>query len=374
MVLSETKGTVLVRFLDDSPLLLFSAAVQGGGSNCRRSKERTSALREGDDGLRDVDTKPNRFDQRYTVFSRIEWDENCSVYGKTINAQQDGSAAGEEAAYEDTLNQARHRGSRQLYSHLGAMKTDCQEEPAVRARQRRIVSARGADTITQDIKAAARRFGASLVGIAECRDSWFYSHDAEGAPISIPQSLPWAVVMAIAMNPNELRRSPGMAASAESSVGYAKMAFAAASLAGFISHLGYNALAANNDTALSIPLAVDAGLGQLGRNGLLLTEQHGPCVRLSKVFTDLPLAVDRPPARLLHMRCESCRRCAAACPAGAISMVREPTGVAPGPSNRVDPLRHLVDPERCYAFWTENGTSCSSCIGVCPQTPISEST
>ena len=324
--------------------------------------------------MRDFDNKQNRFEQRYTVFSRVEWDKDCSVYGKAIVAQQGRPAEDQRAAYENTLNQARHRGSRQVYSHLCAMKTDSQEEPATRARRREIISGRGTDTITQDIKAAARLYGASLVGITQSTESWFYSHDTAGEPVTTPQSLPWAVVIGVAMDPGELRKSPDIAASAESSVGYAKMAFAAASLAGFIDSLGHTALAANNDTALSIPLAVDAGLGHLGRNGLLLTEEYGACVRLCKVFTDLPLVVDRPPASPLHERCETCRRCAAACPAGAISVSSEPTGVAPGLSNRVAPLRHLVDPEKCYAFWTENGTSCSSCIGVCPQTSISEST
>ena len=45
---------------------------------------------------------------------------------------------------------------------------------------------------------------------------------------------------------------------------------------------------------ITIPMAVDAGLGELGRNGLLLTEKYGPRVRLCKVFTDLPLEPDEP--------------------------------------------------------------------------------
>jgi len=34
---------------------------------------------------------------------------------------------------------------------------------------------------------------------------------------------------------------------------------------------------------------VDAGLGELGRNGLLVTPEFGSRVRLCKVFTELPL-------------------------------------------------------------------------------------
>ena len=63
-----------------------------------------------------------------------------------------------------------------------------------------------------------------------------------------------------------------------------------------------------NDTALSIPLAIDAGLGELGRNGLLITPEYGACVRLCKVFTDLPLEADRPVEFGLAEICQRCRR------------------------------------------------------------------
>lgn len=43
-----------------------------------------------------------------------------------------------------------------------------------------------------------------------------------------------------------------------------------------------------NDISLSIPLAIEAGLGELGRNGLLITKDFGPCVRLCKIFTTCP--------------------------------------------------------------------------------------
>ena len=47
-----------------------------------------------------------------------------------------------------------------------------------------------------------------------------------------------------------------------------------------------------NDTALVIPYAIKAGLGEYGRNQMVLTPEFGPRLRFSKVFTDIPLAVD----------------------------------------------------------------------------------
>ena len=61
-------------------------------------------------------------------------------------------------------------------------------------------------------------------------------------------------------------------------------------------------------------LAQAAGLGWLGRNNLLVNPVHGARVRLVSILTDLPLQTDRP----LGGACGECRRCIAACPAGAI--------------------------------------------------------
>ena len=94
------------------------------------------------------------------------------------------------------------------------------------------------------------------------------------------------------MDAQAIVSSPAFRAGVATGVGYSRMAYAISCLAEFIRHLGYAAIPMGNDTALSIPLAVDSGLGELGRNGLLVTPQYGPCVRICKVFTDLPLATD----------------------------------------------------------------------------------
>ena len=58
-----------------------------------------------------------------------------------------------------------------------------------------------------------------------------------------------------------------------------RMAFGTACLAEFIRNLGYSAIPIGNDTALSIPLAIDVGLGEPRGNGLLVTPEHGSCIR-----------------------------------------------------------------------------------------------
>lgn len=60
--------------------------------------------------------------------------------------------------------------------------------------------------------------------------------------------------------------------------------------------------------------AVQAGLGWMGRNNLLVTPEYGAQVRLVSVLTDAALEPSHP----LDRDCGSCRACLDACPAQAI--------------------------------------------------------
>jgi len=128
-------------------------------------------------------------------------------------------------------------------------------------------------------------------------------------------------------------------------------------------------MAMGNDTALSIPLAIDAGLGEMGRNGLLITPEYGSCVRICKVFTDLPLLPDGPITMGIEAACRTCRRCAEACEVGAISSAPEPSFDIACISTRRGVRRWAVNSDLCYTFWLDNGTNCSTCIAACPFTP-----
>jgi reductive dehalogenase len=223
---------------------------------------------------------------------------------------------------------------------------------------------------TRSVKKAAKFFGAALVGACKLNNLWLYSHvvndvTGEMRELNLPDNYRYAIVMAIEMDFDFIKTSPTGGSSAATGLGYSKMAFTAGLMAQFIRGLGYGSIPSGNDTALSIPLAVEAGLGELGRNGILITEKFGPRVRLCKVFTDLPLIPDTPRFFGVERFCELCKKCAQDCPSKAIP-AGEPTTEAITVSNNSGVKKWMINPEKCYRFWAANRTDCANCIRVCP--------
>ncbi|MBP1733892.1 MAG: reductive dehalogenase, partial [Deltaproteobacteria bacterium] len=223
--------------------------------------------------------------------------------------------------------------------------------------------------MSRNIKKAALFLGASQVGICKLDRHWLYSHrfhphTHEHVPIEIPEEFHYAIVMAHEMPYDLMQTSPAYGGFASTGRGYSMMAFVASSLSHYIRSLGYQAIPTGNDTALSIPIAIDAGLGELGRNGMLITKRFGPRVRISKVFTDMPLVADKPIEFGVAQFCARCKRCAEDCPSGAISP-DEPTTEGLTISNNSGIYKWYIDPEKCLDFWARNNGSCENCVRVC---------
>jgi reductive dehalogenase len=197
-----------------------------------------------------------------------------------------------------------------------------------------------------------------------------YSHSfhfvtREHKELELPEEYNYAIVMLFEMDYKLAKTSPTWVAEGTEGKAYSMMAVTAAMVAQFIRGLGYKAIPSGNDTALSIPLAIDAGLGELGRNGLLITPEYGPRVRISKVLTNLPLIPDEPVEFGVTQYCEKCKKCAKYCPGQAIlwgKRTTQPNNV----SNASSELKWPIDAEKCFTFWARNEGSCMNCIRVCP--------
>ena len=221
--------------------------------------------------------------------------------------------------------------------------------------------------ITKIVKEMALWIGADLVGVAKLNPLWIYTHWGEhnamytlaakaGDPIEVPPEYKMVVVMAHEMDYDGVRRSPNV--ESETDIGYSKGAWCAASLATFITELGYKAIPAVNELGLSIPMAVDAGLGEMGRMGQLMTRDYGPRVRISKVFTDLPLVPDKPLAFGVQDFCTFCKKCADVCPSGSIDSGEK--AVYAGVE------KWQTKQDTCYRYWRRAGSDCALCVKVCP--------
>ena len=221
-----------------------------------------------------------------------------------------------------------------------------------------------------ELKRVARAFGADLVGVTGYDERWVYSHkygaaEAESKPNELPEGLDHVIVIATSMDHDLIRTVPSALSGTATGLGYAHDTVTVLSLGQYIRNLGYRAVESLNDTALAVPYAIQAGLGEYGRHGILITKEFGPRVRLGKIFTDLPLAHDRPVRFGVKEFCEQCRRCADACPAKAIPH-DTPSDRVYNRSNLRGVRKWSVDAEKCFSFWVGQNSDCSICIRVCP--------
>jgi reductive dehalogenase len=236
------------------------------------------------------------------------------------------------------------------------------------------------------VKAAARLYGAGLVGIAPMNESYvnlrqgkkdIVFEDVEvpsvtDAKFVIPRKMKWVVAIAIPMDLDLLSRAPTSLGDAATGLGYSHSAFTVASLAEFIRGLGYQAIPSVNDTAASVPFAMEAGLGELSRLNKLVTPEFGPAVRLCKVFTDLPMACDKPVDFGLVEFCKKCKKCAEACPSGALSFDDEPSFKTAGPWNNPGHKAWFENSYLCFQHWQQVDNGCGICLASCPYTKAAQ--
>jgi epoxyqueuosine reductase QueG len=94
--------------------------------------------------------------------------------------------------------------------------------------------------------------------------------------------------------------------------------------------------------------AVAAGLGTIGRNGLLITQEFGPRVRLACLLTDAPLEPTPVPE---EKYCKDCQACIRICPAQALQPPEEGQF-------------YSMNKFACQTY-RNTGLTCSMCIKVC---------
>ena len=202
------------------------------------------------------------------------------------------------------------------------------------------------------------------MGIAELQPYHVYSHIGRGsgeygAPITLTHR--YAISFSVEMHHAMVGTGPAAPTVLESARQYVEAAKIAVELGNLVRSQGYPARAHidGNYRVIAPLVARDAGLGEIGRMGLLMTATLGPRVRLGVVTTDLPLVPDdRSDDTSIIDFCRLCKKCADVCPVRAIPQDdrKEIDGV----------LRWRINADLCYRYWCAVGTDCGRCMAVCP--------
>jgi len=330
----------------------------------------------------------SRFDERDTAFARerlvpgspeerayhaahpelVEIDRRIATFIQAVSQPEEGASQVDGALYTATFDPIAGLALPDVVDGE-VVPTRVEVEPAEMAAR---------------IKTLAHRLGADDVRIGPLNPAWVYSHRGTppffadyrpnpphfsglpedyrgltwGDPIEVPHR--YSIAMAFAQD-RDLMRTGGTPFS-DFEVGrvYAFSALVTTQLAAYIRALGWPARAHHlrNYGVLVVPVAVDAGLGELGRCGYLLHPRLGTNLRLTCVTTDLPLTLDPPVDLGIQDFCTKCLKCATTCPSGAI-----PTGdkvVVRGVR------KWQIDPVKCLLYWGHLGSACSICQTVCP--------
>jgi ferredoxin len=311
------------------------------------------------------DTPKNRFDERDIMFARALLQPGSERFEEYYRRRPENKKLDDKfrsrpgflnrgATYFDPYSFSAAEAS---FEAVGAFQDIVDQAPASERVQT------DPESLTSFIKLWSRKLGAVSLGVTELKDYHLYSHLGRNEPYGQAVELDhtFAIALTVEMSKSMLDYAPLGPTVMESAQQYLASGAIAVQIAAFIKNLGYSARAHIDGNYLVVcPLvARDAGLGEIGRMGLLMTPTLGPRVRLAVVTTDLPLVVDQRTRDYSVLDfCTRCKKCAHACPSKSIPFEDriEIDGVG----------RWQINAETCFTYWTTIGTDCARCVRVCP--------
>ena len=234
-------------------------------------------------------------------------------------------------------------------------------------RREKPLSFKSPELASQLIKKVTHTFGATLVGITKLNPDWCFQGYLRGVgqvDYEVPAHWEYAIVFATPHEWDQFYSNPTYGSSYD---GYSRERIIGGRLETFIQELGYPARAhvpPGHYDIMMPPVAIDAGLGEQGRKGLLITPELGSNARLGCVTTNIPMKVDKPIDFGVKEFCRKCKICAERCPSGAISHKDEP-------DVEFGYKRWRIKCELCFNTWASVATSklsrgCRICLAVCP--------
>jgi len=139
---------------------------------------------------------------------------------------------------------------------------------------------------------------------------------------------------------------------------YEKLGKVTHEIADFIRQSGYACMTrVSIDGALKYPPhAVNAGMGNYGTHGLVLTKQFGSRIRFSAINIDADIPIDSPKDINIEEFCKRCRLCQKVCPEESIPKEAAEWRGA---------IKRKANSKKCINSFKER-SMCSYCLKVCP--------
>ena len=171
------------------------------------------------------------------------------------------------------------------------------------------------EDLAQQIKDKARELGFVEVGITAFDHRYVYQ-SKRGATTYYPH----IICLAYEQDFEPTQTIPSVDAEIVHSSTYRTEGAAALELGNFIRSKGYHAQVSGSGDSFGpyIPMFVEAGVGQLGACGYLLTPHVGNRCRIVSVTTDANVSYDKPIDYGIHAFCQVCQVCVNRCPGRAL--------------------------------------------------------
>ncbi|MDP8208563.1 MAG: reductive dehalogenase domain-containing protein [Candidatus Electryonea clarkiae] len=307
----------------------------------------------------------SRFDERDTLFARIARVDGTPQYeeyysrNKHLKSDDDRSRSKPRLCSEGTkhYHPTYSPQTRKYFEEIEEIEAD---RIVVKGLKKKLEDSKNPDAALKEIIIS---LGAVSVGYTKLDREYIYKYKGRrdfhyGEPNNLDH--PSAIIFLTEMDFDRMQRSPDAEATLETSLQYHRAAIIAITITETLKSLGYQAESnfdAHYDLILP-PLAVNAGLGELGRNNILIADRYGSRVRIGAISTNFPLKYDSPIYLGAADFCEICKKCADNCPPKALS-----TGER---ENILGVQKWGTRVEQCYGYWRSIGTDCGVCMACCP--------
>ncbi|MFX1479897.1 MAG: hypothetical protein ACFFCI_17400 [Promethearchaeota archaeon] len=199
----------------------------------------------------------------------------------------------------------------------------------------------------------SKEFGVDLIGYTSLiEDFIFYNLKVYGRNL---------IILGMEMKWEEIKTAPSINCSIEAFRVYSELGDVTIQLTEYLKEQGYKSEAHHpfGGKFLFPPHAVAAGLGIMGRNGLVITPEFGPRQRWAIISTDAEIPTrTKIDLQALIDYCKDCGACVRECKGGAA--FEDPI------YHENSPVITHIDRSKCIESLINNNY-CSYCLKICPQ-------